>query len=323
MEKHKVSIIIPIYNMDKYLKKCLDSIINQTYKNLEIILIDDGSTDNSKNIIKEYKNKDNRIFSIFQKHLGAPSARNKGIEIATGTYIMFFDSDDELNENGIEILVNGIKDADIITGNYYEIDEKGNPIQEKIFFKNKTFQRKDLNRVILYNSIPGCKLFKTNIIKENNILFDNVKIEQDTNFYIKYIGMSNKFITTNAFIYKYRQTPNSISRTYGLNIIDTITSINKALSFLDQNNKILSDETKALIKISIYSGKIKKSKYFDKKCRNAILQAFIIDLKKINTSKFDKELRKKHSRVLLKYRMCKYDIGIKLMNFIFKIKGAK
>ena len=323
MEKYKVSIIVPIYNSEKYLSQCLNSIINQTYKNLEIILVDYGSIDTCGEIIKEYEKNDSRIITLFQKNFGAPSARNKGIEIATGTFIMFFDSDDELYEDAIENLVKNIKDADIVIGNFDEVDENDNPVVgDDNILKKQFYTVENINEIIIYNSIPGNKLFKSSIIKENGIIFDNVRIEQDTNFYIKYIGMSNKFVTTDNVIFKYRHTANSISRIYGLNLLDTIISVNKAIEFLKRNNK-LSEEIYVLIKLSDYFGKIRRAEYFEKKYRKIILQAFIEDLKKIDIKKFSKELRKKYNRLLLKCRMCKYGVGIKLMNCIINFNIAR
>ena len=115
----KVTIIVPIYNMEKYLVDCLESILNQSYRELEIILVDDGSTDNSKNIIEKYKKVDTRIISAYQKNMGAPAARNLGIDMANGEYIMFFDSDDVLEKDGIKKLVGNVKDADLIVGNNF------------------------------------------------------------------------------------------------------------------------------------------------------------------------------------------------------------
>ena len=94
MLNKKISIIIPVYNAEKYLKCCLDSILNQSYKNLEIIIINDGSTDNSLKVIEEYKKNDNRIILISQKNQGVSKSRNNGLELATGDYIMFIDPDD-------------------------------------------------------------------------------------------------------------------------------------------------------------------------------------------------------------------------------------
>lgn len=118
-----VSIIVPVYNTEKYLRRCLDSIINQTYKNLEIILVDDGSIDCSREIINEYAKRDKRIIRIFKTNGGQSSARNLGLEARTGSYIMFVDSDDWIDVNAVSILVDLMNSnkADIIIFNYYAI----------------------------------------------------------------------------------------------------------------------------------------------------------------------------------------------------------
>ena len=105
----KISIIVPIYNVEKYLRKCIDSILNQSYDNLQIILVDDGSPDNCPKICDEYLNKDNRIQVIHKSNGGLSSARNAGIKVANGKYIAFIDSDDYIELNMIEKLVNAIE----------------------------------------------------------------------------------------------------------------------------------------------------------------------------------------------------------------------
>ena len=115
----KISVIIPVYNVEKYLKRCLDSVINQTYKNLEIILIDDGSTDKSGNICDEYAAKDKRIIVIHKENGGLSDARNKGLDICTGDYISFIDSDDWIENGFYEYVVNNVKDNDLLIFDYY------------------------------------------------------------------------------------------------------------------------------------------------------------------------------------------------------------
>lgn len=109
VEKDKISVVVPIYNVDKYLERCINSIINQTYKNLEIILVDDGSTDNSGKIADKYKKIDSRIKVIHKNNGGLSDARNKGIRIASGKYISFIDSDDYIAEDMISYLYKLIK----------------------------------------------------------------------------------------------------------------------------------------------------------------------------------------------------------------------
>lgn len=104
-EDTKVSIIVPIFNVEKYLPKCIDSIIQQTHKNIEIILVDDGSPDKCPQICEDYKRKDDRIVTIHKKNAGVSAARNSGLDIATGKYICFADGDDYLMEDYIEYLL--------------------------------------------------------------------------------------------------------------------------------------------------------------------------------------------------------------------------
>ena len=119
--EEKVSIIIPIYNAEKYIKRCIDTIINQTYKNIEIIIKNDGSTDNSINLINKYKNKDNRIIVINQKNAGVSVARNNGIKKRDGTYVMFVDIDDWIELTMVEEMVKIIKEqeVDIVRCNFF------------------------------------------------------------------------------------------------------------------------------------------------------------------------------------------------------------
>lgn len=127
----KVSIIVPVYNTEKYLRKCIESLINQTYTNIEIVLVDDGSTDNSLSIMKEYNNTDSRIVIITQPNSGIYLARNAGINIATGEYLMFVDADDWINEDAIEMLIKKIIKFDVDLVKYriiFEPSEKESAI---------------------------------------------------------------------------------------------------------------------------------------------------------------------------------------------------
>ena len=117
-----ISVIIPIYNVEEFLPKCIDSVLNQTLKNVEIILVDDGSTDNSSIICDEYALLDNRITVIHKKNEGLSASRNIGIDVAKGNYLAFVDSDDWIEESMFEIMYNTIvtNDADMVVCNYYE-----------------------------------------------------------------------------------------------------------------------------------------------------------------------------------------------------------
>ena len=118
-ENPKISVILPVYNVEKYLRQCLDSVINQTYKNLEIILVNDGSTDNSGKICEEYALNDERIKVIHKENGGISSARNAAIDIAKGQYITFIDSDDDVELDYIDYLYDILKKFNLISYIHY------------------------------------------------------------------------------------------------------------------------------------------------------------------------------------------------------------
>lgn len=135
----KVTVIIPIYNVEKYLKEAIESTINQTHSNIEIILVDDGSTDNSGIICDEFAKKDTRIKVIHKTNGGLSDARNAGLDATTGKYIMFLDSDDFLELDAVENMYKEIteKDADYVIGNYINADEDGQKWNKVIFDTKK------------------------------------------------------------------------------------------------------------------------------------------------------------------------------------------
>ena len=183
MNKEKISVIVPIYNVEKYLAECIDSIIGQTYKNIEIILVDDCSKDSSGKIADEYAIKDDRIKVIHKPNGGLSDARNAGMEIATGDYLMFVDSDDYLFPNSCEVLLNKIQkeDADYVIGNYINCDEDGTLWEKPVFNKDKykTFKLdiKDYtDSFYIMNSSACNKIFRHEFIKKLDLKFKTVDI---------------------------------------------------------------------------------------------------------------------------------------------------
>lgn len=179
----KISVIIPIYNSAQTLERTLDSVINQNYRNLEIILVNDGSTDNSFEICKKYAEKDNRIITINQQNQGVGKARNNGIDIAKGEFISFVDSDDTIDENFYYELITTqtVTDADIVESGAKVILNSKNEIypyekQEKInIFKNHDYMKNYLN-FSLNVSVWG-KIYKRDLIGQ--IRFPNLNINED------------------------------------------------------------------------------------------------------------------------------------------------
>lgn len=232
--KPLISVIVPVYNVEPYLRKCLDSIVNQTYKNLEIILVDDGSTDNSGIICDEYANKDNRIKVIHKANGGLSDARNKGLDIVKGEYTGFVDSDDYIAEDMYEYLYNFAIENDLDVAMCASCDVYQN---KKIYPKNFESIILDKKEKIIENifvnqhggsGIGVCnKLFKYNVIK--NIRFDFGKTYEDVYFALKWIGNTNKFGRDSEVKYYYVQREESIThqKFYNDKILDVVDGYQK------------------------------------------------------------------------------------------------
>lgn len=197
----KVSLIVPIYNSSKYLKKCLDSLVNQTLKDIEIILINDGSTDDSEKLIKNYEDK--RIKYILKKNEGIGKTRNRGIKEATGNFIAFVDSDDYLDPHFCEYMYNkAVNDkCDLVICDFYE--DRGN-LQE---IKFNDFHDTTLDEMpSLINNInlgPCNKIYSLELLKKNSIYFEeNLKYE-DAPFVVKAVKYANKIGKINDYLTYY------------------------------------------------------------------------------------------------------------------------
>lgn len=218
-----ISIIVPVFNSEKYIDRCLNSIVSQKYSNIEIILVDDGSTDNSLNKLKEFAKVDNRIKIFHHENSGVSYTRNVGINNSNGKYIMFVDSDDLVDENMVSDLL-GLYDSDVdlvISGMIMK-DSEDNLIDKylmpncKIKFSNLI---SNINKNIPLICIcgPCCKLYKASIIKDNDIRFDyDLTMGEDTDFNIKYYYFVNQKIrtTSNVYYYYLRENENSLFTKY-------------------------------------------------------------------------------------------------------------
>ena len=203
--KETISIIVPVYKVEKYIDKCLNSILNQTYPDLEIILVDDGSPDNCGKICDEYEKKDKRIKVIHKKNGGQSEARNEGLKIATGKYIGFVDSDDYIKENMFEILYKNIINygADISIGNIIKIEKNKNIIIEN-YDNVEIFDKSDSLKQLLKQHITNYtfnKLYKRHLW--NNIKFPVGKLLEDMDIMYHILEKSNKVVCTNQTEYYY------------------------------------------------------------------------------------------------------------------------
>ena len=211
----KISVIIPVYNVEKYLAECLISVVNQTFKDIEIICVNDGSTDNSPEILEEFAQKDSRIKIINQENQGMSCARNAGLAVATGEYITFVDSDDYISTDLYADMQKYLP-AELICFNakIFPMSEKYRALQNYIQCKFEGEQPITEKIIKQTNIHIWNKIFKTSVIRENNIKFPDGLYFEDFPFMFEYLHSINtaKFVTGKGY-YFYRQQPNSIMKT--------------------------------------------------------------------------------------------------------------
>lgn len=213
----KVSVIIPVYNTEKYLRECLDSVISQTLDDIEIICINDGSTDNSLEILREYAQKDTRIVIIDQKNKGVSTARNNGIKLATGEFVCFMDPDDKYPTNDVlEALYNGAKENNVlICGGEFAFFTSENPnlTQDFLEVDNKYIFEKD--EIIEYKNYQfdyGYTRFLYNreFLLSRGLIFPNYRRFQDPPFFVQAMIMAGKFYALKRITYAYRHEHKTI-----------------------------------------------------------------------------------------------------------------
>lgn len=245
----KISVIIPVYNCAKYLPICLDSIIYQTYDNLEIICINDGSKDNCAKILEQYKQKDTRIKVITQHNQGQSAARNKGIEAATGDYISFIDGDDWVSLSLYQKFAKKLKeinqDIDIYMFNACDYYEKAQNLYLTQIFNIKNWKPKQSNLYVFDdcmnpftgNMSPCNKIYKTEFLKEHNIRFTEGLIFEDQLFFLQTFIPAKTIFINNENLYMYRRENNSSTmNSINKNVFDIFKIINKMESYLKNTN---------------------------------------------------------------------------------------
>jgi glycosyltransferase involved in cell wall biosynthesis len=236
----KISIIVPIYKVESYLRQCIDSIITQIYTNLEIILVNDGSPDNCGAICDEYAKKDKRIKVLHKKNGGVSSARNAGLNVASGEYLAFVDSDDWIESDMVEVLYQAIKisNADISCCNYYLAYTNSNKVlndtNETLIFNREQAIKQTLLNKYIFCSVWG-KLFKKN-------LFDTVRFPlsisygEDAAVMIDILSVIEHVASINIPKYYYRQRKGSLIHiTYNSKIIEVLDTAKKLLKIAEYN----------------------------------------------------------------------------------------
>lgn len=249
-----VSVIVPIYNVENYLQKCIESVLSQSYQNLELILVNDGSPDNSESIIKHYASLDCRVIPINQSNGGVSSARNKGIKISKGKYILFLDADDYYSNNFVEKMVKCAENnkCDLVSCSFiaFGIDKvpKVKQIKSKILSNIEA-----ISLSLGYNSFNGYvwnKLFKRSIIEKNSLKFENNKSAcEDLLFLGKYLNHCKSVFVMEDRLYNYRQNNIGANRSrysekgiFDLSLLQSIYVSDYFINYF--NNALITDAAK-------------------------------------------------------------------------------
>ncbi|WP_346944440.1 glycosyltransferase [Clostridium sp.] len=256
-----VSVIVPVYNGERYIDKCIDSILSQSYSSLEIIIINDGSNDKTDEIIKSYLEKDFRIKYITQNNRGVSYSRNQGIEISYGEYVTFVDSDDTVESEYINYLVKSVteNDSDIAVCGYIDISEYG-VINLNDFYNGSSILQKDEFISRIFKGVGGTlwgKIFRNDIIKANNIKMNpDIYMCEDMLFVLEYVMKCRGFGTIEESLYNYNRTNESsissrINFNYFNNMIEVMNEIKSILIFNGYSegyiDSILCERTKNLV----------------------------------------------------------------------------
>ncbi len=317
-----ISVIIPVYNTQQYLKQCIDSVINQTYKNLEIILVDDGSTDDSPKICDEYTLKDNRIKVIHKQNGGVSSARNAGLKIAKGDYIGFVDSDDFIAPDMYETLCRELisTNTDLVICNWYIECDKW--IENTVFPKEKVLTIQEAVKYLYRSSSVCTRLFKKNTI-ENIFFNEKIGFGEDRLFYLEVYNKINKISCCPSAKYYYRKNLNSTTNANEIkeNFIPFIDVLDLEINYAKQNNLI--DLAKRLYSIQLscstrWLGLIALTKYPNIESKKYLLKFVRKNL--FNFLKTDAKLSKKCFIIIA---CINFNLASKIYRLIVKQKEIK
>lgn len=239
-----VSIIIPVYNGENYLKRCLDSVINQLYRNVEIIIVNDGSTDRTHFICQYYRKIDDRIrYFLLDKNKGLPYARNIGISNAKGEFLIFVDADDILPNNSVGVRVDLIGDNDLLIGNYETLEMDGNVHYSKICTEKVVDNDDILNNLFLdygygFQGYRWNKLFRKSIINLCNFSYEKLIYNEDRLFVCIYLLKCKKVKLIPHVVYRYIKNPGSMMNPASFNykILSGLQTFNIMCKMLKKTN---------------------------------------------------------------------------------------
>lgn len=267
-----ISVIVPVYNAENFLDRCVQSILNQSFANFELILIDDGSTDNSLQIIKKYENVDKRVRGFSNENSGPALTRNFGIEKSRADYVMFIDSDDYIDTGYLQNYFNAIKDRgdDLIIGGYKRVI--GDKTKFVLKLKNDEFSKYVV-------TAPYCRIISKKFLNDNNIRFLDTNSSEDVYFNLMIYNKTNKISIINDVGYNYFYNKDSISNTAhkgfkkDIKIIELLDLINVNESYNLELNRYFI--IRYVIWYLLYSGRTASAESF--KCEYKRLFGWLAD----------------------------------------------
>lgn len=303
----KVSIVVAAYNVEKYIERCLNSLINQTLREIEIIVVNDGSTDDTQQICESFQGLDKRLVVISQDNRGLSEARNTGIRIAKASYIAFVDADDSMDRTMYKKLYEEMKynNAELVICNFLKVWEDNNlkTIKSRDVLLNKSLlkgniltkflTRHDESLVVAWN-----KLYKLDVIKNNNIMFLNKAFFEDVGFMVRYLNNVKKICYVNEPLYRYSQRFGSITKSYNPIIEESLKSTVNIVNNIKQTMSQKYLQTFRL-RLLIYT--------FNYLLRNGITKKSIKD-QIVSLKKYSKLLPLKHriSFLLIRFGIYNY-----------------
>lgn len=282
--KPRISIIVPVYNVEKFLDKCILSLINQTYRSIEIILVDDGSTDNCPKICDYYSKKDSRIKVIHKKNGGLSDARNAGLQLAIGEYILFVDSDDYIELDTCERFIEamGNERPDIVVGNAIKKDGTKKTIMKHKYITKGTlitgeeYLKQELKSRTMYMA-AWLNLYRRDFLLTNNLMFKDGLLHEDEHFTPRCFLKAKKVLGTDIIFYNYLIRDNSITKKKDLSL-NGVHIIQTCYELAETYSKIEDKELRRLLYnnlVTKYLYGFQIGKLYKKEYKNLIKKKFV------------------------------------------------
>lgn len=316
----EISIVVPVYRVENVLHYCIESILNQTYVNFELILVDDGSPDNSGRICDEYAEKDKRVKVIHKQNGGVSSARNEGVEVAIGEYICFVDSDDYLEKDYLETLIGTKKeypDFDNIwcyfrTCDKYDMDDNND---EEELSEVECYSVRDIMTLHekWLDAGPYCKLYSREVINNNNLKFDkNLSLGEDLTFNFNYLDCTNgNILVINRFVYNYVQlSDDSLSKKYYPDMLEIYKKLNRTMWYYINKWNCSEEQIKKYYNACFYEYEVVLRNTFSEKNVLNKKNKYRINNSILRSNEFKKTFSKIncfiHPLYRFAYKSCKY-----------------